>query len=100
MASDPFALLVEVAEVLPVDRWMLVGGLMVHAHATLAEVENNRPTHDADIAVSAGEMRAVLHRTRAWTMLATIPGSSQMTVGGGVGFWTGLVTWGALGLRR
>ncbi|MCG6567706.1 hypothetical protein [Tessaracoccus sp. ZS01] len=51
MTSDPFDLLDEVASVLPPAHWMLVGGLMVHAHATLAGVENNRPTIDADIVV-------------------------------------------------
>lgn len=51
MTSDPFALLHEVEGVLPADRWMLVGGLMVHAHAELAGVDNNRPTLDADIVV-------------------------------------------------
>lgn len=32
MIADPFARLDEVASVLAPDRWMLVGGLMVHAH--------------------------------------------------------------------
>ncbi|MHA6523387.1 hypothetical protein [Tessaracoccus sp. G1721] len=51
MTSDPFNLLDEIVNVLPPAHWMLVGGLMVHAHATLAGVGINRPTLDADIVV-------------------------------------------------
>lgn len=61
MTSDPFDLLDEIASVLPPAHWMLVGGLMVHAHATLAGVGSNRPTLDADIVVevmSAGSYQA------------------------------------------
>ena len=39
----------EVADRLRPGGWMLVGGLMVHAHASLAGVPNTRPTDDADI---------------------------------------------------
>ena len=33
MISDVFKRLDEIASALPPERWMLVGGLMVHAHA-------------------------------------------------------------------
>ena len=33
MISDVFERLDEIASALPPERWMLVGGLMVHAHA-------------------------------------------------------------------
>ena len=55
MTTDPFARLDEIATVLPPDRWMLVGGLMVHAHAQLAALPHVRPTDDADLVV---ELRA------------------------------------------
>ena len=45
----------EIAETLPPRRWMLVGGLMVHAHAELAGLLHARPTEDADVVV---EVRA------------------------------------------
>jgi hypothetical protein len=49
MIADPFARLDEMATVLPPDRWMLVGGLMVHAHAQLAAFPHVRSTDDADL---------------------------------------------------
>lgn len=49
MSDDGFALVAEIAERIPAEGWMLVGGLMVHAHASLAGVPNTRPTDDADI---------------------------------------------------
>lgn len=55
MIADPFARLDEIATVLTPDRWMLVGGLMVHAHAKLATLPHARPTDDADLVV---ELRA------------------------------------------
>jgi len=45
----------EIANNLLPDRWMLVGGLMVHAHAQLAGIRHPRPTDDADLVV---EVRA------------------------------------------
>lgn len=41
----------EIAKALPVDRWMLVGGLMVQAHALAAQVETARVTLDVDALV-------------------------------------------------
>jgi hypothetical protein len=32
---------------------MLIGGLMVHAHAQLAGIQHTRPTDDADLVVEA-----------------------------------------------
>lgn len=48
MIADPFARLDEITTVLPPDRWMLVGGLMVHAHAQLAALPHVRPTDDVE----------------------------------------------------
>lgn len=54
MQSDPFRTVDEVASVLDPKSWMLVGGLMVHAHSALAGVPNPRPTDDADIVLEVG----------------------------------------------
>lgn len=51
MGFDAFRIVDELATVLDPDTWMLVGGLMVHAHAQLAGLQSNRPTYDADIVV-------------------------------------------------
>ncbi len=53
--SSPFERLGEITDVLPANRWMLVGGLMVHAHAELAGFTHPRPTDDVDMVV---ELRA------------------------------------------
>ncbi|MGB7964371.1 MAG: hypothetical protein WCF12_15625 [Propionicimonas sp.] len=45
----------EIAHALAPERWILVGGLMVHAHARLAGITHPRPTDDADLVV---ELRA------------------------------------------
>ncbi len=52
MVCDPFEVVAEVAEVIPRDEWMLVGGLMVHCHAQLAGIVHQRPTNDTDIVVT------------------------------------------------
>ncbi len=52
---DVFDRLDEIAGALPAERWVLVGGLMVHVHAQLAGIRYARPTDDADIVV---ELRA------------------------------------------
>jgi hypothetical protein len=49
LAPGPEAQLIELAGVLDPERWMLVGGLMVHLHAHLAGVSHQRPTNDVDI---------------------------------------------------
>lgn len=51
MPSDGFELIDEIVECLPPSQWILVGGLMVHAHARLAGVPNIRTTDDADLVV-------------------------------------------------
>ena len=47
MSQDVFERVEEIANNLLPDRWMLVGGLMVHAHAQLAGIQHARPTDDA-----------------------------------------------------
>ncbi len=55
MVFDVFERLDQIAHRVPPERWMLVGGLMVHAHARLAGIPHARPTDDADLVV---EVRA------------------------------------------
>lgn len=55
MSHDVFERVEEIANHLLPDRWVLVGGLMVHAHAQLAGIQHARPTDDADLVV---EVRA------------------------------------------
>lgn len=67
MSQDVFQRLDEIAESLSPGRWMLVGGLMVHAHAQLAGIQHARPTDDADLVVEAragsyAQAAAVLQR--------------------------------------
>ena len=59
MVFDVFERLDQIAHLLPPERWMLVGGLMVHAHARLAGIPHARPTDDADLVV---EVRRQLQR--------------------------------------
>lgn len=55
MVFDVFERIAQIAHALPPERWMLVGGLMVHAHARLAGIPHPRTTDDADLVV---ELRA------------------------------------------
>ena len=55
MSQDVFERVAEIANNLSPDRWMLVGGLMVHAHAQLTGIQHTRPTDDVDLVV---EVRA------------------------------------------
>jgi hypothetical protein len=48
---DPWPQVFEITRALPVDRWALVGGLMVQAHALAARIETTRVTLDVDVAV-------------------------------------------------
>jgi hypothetical protein len=64
---DAFERLDEIAAALPSERWLLVGGLMVHAHARLAGVPHARPTDDADVVV---ELRAGSYAEAASTLEA------------------------------
>lgn len=68
MLSDGFALLDEFARVHNPQRWMLVGGLMVHVHAMLAGIDSNRPTSDADVVVeiqAGSDYAAAAHAARS-----------------------------------
>nr|NLI50766.1 hypothetical protein [Propionibacterium sp.] len=65
MAFDVFERVDQIALVLPPERWMLVGGLMVHAHARLAGIQHARPTDDADLVV---ELRAGSYSKAAWAL--------------------------------
>jgi len=55
VSQDVFERVQEIADSLSPDRWVLVGGLMVHAHAQLAGIQHARPTDDVDLVV---EVRA------------------------------------------
>lgn len=55
MSQDVFERVEEIAKNLSPDRWMLVGGLMVHAQAQLTGIQHARPTDDVDVVV---EVRA------------------------------------------
>jgi hypothetical protein len=65
MSFDVFEPVEQIALVLPPQRWVLVGGLMVHAHAGLAGVQHPRPTDDADLVV---ELRAGSYSEAAWAL--------------------------------
>lgn len=45
----PWSLLFEIADVTTPGEWVLVGGLMVHAHALRAGITASRPTEDVDL---------------------------------------------------
>ncbi|MBC7560710.1 MAG: hypothetical protein H7270_15475 [Dermatophilaceae bacterium] len=67
MSQDVFERVEEIANNLSPDRWLLVGGLMVHAHAQLAGIQHARPTDDVDLVVevragSYAEAAAVIQR--------------------------------------
>ena len=67
MSQDVFERVQEIATKLSPDRWVLVGGLMVHAHAQLAGIQHARPTDDVDLVVevragSYAEAAAVIQR--------------------------------------
>jgi hypothetical protein len=67
MSQDVFERVEEIANNLSPDRWLLVGGLMVHAHAQLAGIQHARPTDDVDLVVevragSYAQAAAVLQR--------------------------------------
>ncbi|MDT5318101.1 MAG: hypothetical protein QOD88_623, partial [Mycobacterium sp.] len=56
----------EVAQVLPSDRWTLIGGLMVQVHAVAHQITTTRPTVDLDmllhIEVLTGVTTEVAHK--------------------------------------
>jgi hypothetical protein len=53
-AEDPWPLVFEVAAATPEGSWVLVGGLMVHAHAMRAGITPSRPTRDVDLLLDIG----------------------------------------------
>lgn len=48
---DVWERLDEITSGLPTEHWILIGGLMVHAHAIREDVRHVRPTDDADLVV-------------------------------------------------
>ena len=67
MSQDVFERVQEIANNMSPDRWLLIGGLMVHAHAQLAGIQHARPTDDVDLVVevragSYAEAAAVIQR--------------------------------------
>lgn len=63
--KDAWSRLEEIAQALPTDSWMLVGGLMVHLHAQKAGVRHVRPTDDADLVI---ELAATSYSAAARTI--------------------------------
>lgn len=57
----PWSLLIEIADVTAPGDWVLVGGLMVHAHALRAGITASRPTEDVDLLlnIAAASVSAV-----------------------------------------
>lgn len=51
-SSNGFEAVRELAAAIPPKDWLLIGGVMVHAHAHLAGVPAHRPTADSDIVVA------------------------------------------------
>lgn len=48
-ATPPWSLALELARTVPPGSWVLVGGLMVHAHCLRAGMTATRPTRDLDV---------------------------------------------------
>jgi hypothetical protein len=51
-AEQPWSLVFEIADITTPGEWVLVGGLMVHAHALRAGISASRPTEDVDLLVN------------------------------------------------
>jgi hypothetical protein len=66
--GEPWPRVFEIASALPENRWALVGGLMVQAHALAVGVETNRVTTDVDVAVRI-EARAFRYSDAASALL-------------------------------
>jgi len=73
VSQDVFEHVHEIANHLSPDRWMLVGGLMVHAHAQRAGIAHTRPTDDADLVVEvrAGSYAQAAAVLRGWLTVST-----------------------------
>ncbi len=78
---EPWPRVFEVAGALPVERWGLVGGLMVQAHALAADIETTRVTLDVDavVRVEAGAF-SYTEAAAALTRLGyVLDGSTRLT---------------------
>ncbi|GAA3534425.1 hypothetical protein AFL01nite_06300 [Aeromicrobium flavum] len=62
---DPWPNVAEIADVLPTDRWTLVGGLMTQLHAIHHGLGVVRPTNDVDIVLHVETSRGVASQTSA-----------------------------------
>lgn len=75
--TPPWDTVIELADTLPMDSWMLVGGLMTQAHAMLAGCES-RATHDIDLLIdvmpSASNIPTVIKRLQAMGFELQEPG--------------------------
>lgn len=58
----PWPLVVEIADALPADSWVLVGGLMVQLHARAAGIESVRPTVDVDTLIDVMAPGGGIHK--------------------------------------
>jgi len=56
---DPWPNVAEIAAVLPIEKWTLVGGLMVQIHSTHHGLGIVRPTNDVDIVLHIETSRGV-----------------------------------------
>src|SRR4051794_34211650 len=55
----PWPNVAELADVLPFEKWTLIGGLMAQMHAIHARVDAVRPTNDVDIVLHIETSRGV-----------------------------------------
>lgn len=62
---DPWPNVAEIAAVLPIDKWTLVGGLMVQIHSIHHGLGVVRPTNDVDIVLHVETSRGVAAETAA-----------------------------------
>jgi hypothetical protein len=62
---DPWPNVAELADVLPADKWTLVGGLMAQLHAIHRGLGVIRPTNDVDIVLHIETSRGVPQETAA-----------------------------------
>lgn len=53
----PWPRVFELARTIPAQNWMLIGGLIVQAHAMAASINAVRPTDDVDVIVRVGTSR-------------------------------------------
>lgn len=69
---DPWPNVAEIAAVLPIDKWTLVGGLMVQIHSIHHGLGVVRPTNDVDMGhgapCSSRTFKAAWVRSRTWSL--------------------------------